>query len=497
MGKLQNTTCKANIFDSDLNHKYLHFRRTKIVATLGPASSSLASIKGLIKRGLDVVRINFSHGTIEQHLQTIQTVREASVAMKKEVAILGDLCGPKIRVGKFKGGSVLLKDGQVVTLTVKAVLGEDGLIPCQYKGLVKEAQPGHQVLLDDGNLELKITEKKGDVLIAKVICGGILKDHKGLNLPDTAMSVPALTAKDRQDALACIKADVDYLALSFVRKPQDVMALKRIIQSHNSKISIIAKIEKPEALANIEGILEVSDGIMVARGDLGVEMAAKKVPFIQQTLIKACIEHKKPVIVATQMLESMIEHARPTRAEVTDVSSACLAGADAVMLSAETASGKHPMEALQSMDEILREAEAYQFFSLGGRFGEPSWDRHLDCVQDAINVAISQLSRDLHVKCIVVATRDGNTARNVAASRPAAPVLALTHNRTTLRKLQLVWGAVPMLVDEGLDARQSLSIAQRFMTSQGLASKGDHLLLVAGRGSMANETNSIALYEIE
>lgn len=344
MARRNSPAARRSPFDLDLNHKYLHFRRTKIVATIGPASNSAAMIRRLVKAGVNVFRINFSHGEAAEHLTTIALVRRVTKSLGVSVAVLGDLCGPKIRVGIFKDGAVTLKDGSTVSITVQDVVGDSTLIPSRYKGIVREASVGHQILLDDGNLELKIVGKHGDRVEARVIQGGVLKNNKGMNLPDTVMKISALTDKDKSDALWCIKAGVDYIALSFVRRRQDIADLRRHLARHGSRIPIIAKIEKPEALENIEAIIGAADGIMVARGDLGVELPAKKVPIIQNKLIALANQHCKPVIVATQMLESMIEHARPTRAEVTDVSAACMAGADAVMLSAESAAGKYPLK---------------------------------------------------------------------------------------------------------------------------------------------------------
>ena len=341
MVKKKKVANEAKSFDLGLNHKYLHFRRTKIIATIGPASSSPAIIRRLILTGMNVARINFSHGKAEEHARTIRMIRKTARELRAPVAILGDLCGPKIRVGLFEGDSVELAEGADVTLTVEPVKGTRSLIPCQYQRLPEEVSVGDHILLDDGNLELEVVSRAKKTVQARVVRGGVLRNKKGMNLPDTKLDIAALTAKDRSDAAVCIAEKVDFIALSFVRRAQDILDLKRLLARKSADIAVIAKIEKPEALENINEILAAADGIMIARGDLGVELPAKKVPFIQDKLIETCIMHRKPVIVATQMLESMIEHARPTRAEVTDVSAACLSGADAVMLSAETAAGRY------------------------------------------------------------------------------------------------------------------------------------------------------------
>jgi pyruvate kinase len=486
---------KSDLFDLDLHHKYLYFRRTKIVATIGPASSSPAMLKKLIENGLDIARINFSHGKAEDHLAIIKLIRKISGQLKKPVAILGDLCGPKIRVGEFKNGSITLKDGAIVTITTKNIIGSEGLIPSQYKNLVREVVAGHSILLDDGNLELKVMKKYKDRVEARVIHGGILKNKKGMNLPNTKLRIAALTEKDKNDVLYCIKGKVDYVALSFVRKPTDIMDLKNWLKKHKSDIPIIAKIEMPEALTNIRGIMELADGIMVARGDLGVELPAKKVPIIQNKLIQIANKMNKPVIVATQMLESMIEHSRPTRAEVTDVASACLAGADAVMMSAETASGKYPLETFATMDSILRETEAYQFFSRGGKFNNAVHDDNGNLL-DAIGVAAAQLSRDLMVHCVFVLTASGYTARIVSSDRPAAPIMALTHNEAVARRLHLLWGVYPQLVKKNMSTHESLAFGERILLDMKLAKKDDFVIMISGLRDMGAKATAIMVHKI-
>jgi len=483
-------------FSLGLKHKYLYYRRTKIVATIGPSSSSPAMIRTLIKKGLNVARINFSHGKAEDHLSTIRLIRKISAQLRMPVAILGDLCGPKIRVGRFKGDAITLKDGSRVTITVANVVGDETLIPCQYKRLVAEVKVGEHILLDDGNLELKVLGKAGGRVQARVLRGGVLKNNKGMNLPDTKMNIPALTAKDRKDALYCIRGGVDFIALSFVRKAKDIEDLKGLLRRNKADIAVIAKIEKPEALANIEAIIRTADGIMIARGDLGVELPAKKVPFVQSTLIEACISLRKPVIVATQMLESMIEHGRPTRAEVTDVSAACLLGTDAVMLSAETAAGKFPSEAIETMDAILRETESYQFFARGGHFRDPVSHRE-EGVQDAVSSAIAQLSRDLMVRCIVVETRTGRTASVISSDRPSSPIITLTPSEQVLRRLQLFWGVVPLLIGgRRFAVEKSIATAEKFMMGRKLAKPGDYMLMVRGIGYKKTDIQSITVHQM-
>jgi pyruvate kinase len=488
-------TTERTPLEIDLNHKYLYFRRTKIVATIGPATNSPVMLRRLIEGGLDVARINFSHGEAKDHLATMRRIRHIAADCGKTVAILADLCGPKIRVGEMRDKGVMLKEGSAVTITVNPVLGTERLIPSQYRGIVREAKVGETILLDDGNLELTITAKAGDALTARVIRGGLLKSHKGMNLPDTKLSVRALTAKDKQDVLTCIRGDVDYLALSFVRTGKDVQGLKRFLAQHGASIPIVSKIEKPEALAHIGQIVAESDAIMVARGDLGVELPATKVPLIQNRLIQIANGANKPVIVATQMLESMIEHGRPTRAEVGDVAGACLAGADAVMLSAETAAGKYPLESFGMMDSILHETEAYQFFTLGGRFRKATEDVQND-LQEALGLATAQISRDLMVRCIFVLTRTGYTARIVSADRPAAPILALTPSEAVMRRLNLLWGVYAHQIKDALSQDEYLAYGERLIKRKGLAKPGDFIIMLSGLGGKNIATNTIVVHQV-
>jgi pyruvate kinase len=479
----------------DLGHKQLHFRRTKIVATIGPATSRSEMLRRLIDAGLDVARINFSHGDPDAHLATMRRIRQIAADRRKTVGILADLCGPKIRVGEMGDTGVVLREGAAVTITAKPVLGTDRLIPSQYRGIVREAKVGETVLLDDGNLELKITAKRADALTARVVRGGLLKSHKGMNLPDTKLSVRALTAKDRRDVLTCIRGAVDFLALSFVRSGRDVEDLRRFLARHGASVPIVAKIEKPEALAHIDEIVAASNAIMVARGDLGVELPARKVPLIQNRLIQIANAANTPVIVATQMLESMIERGRPTRAEVGDVAGACLAGADAVMLSAETAVGKYPLEAFAMMDSILRETEAYQFFTLGGRFQKAA-EELKDHLQEALGVATAQISRDLKVHCIFVLTRTGYTARIVSADRPAAPIIALTPSEAVMRRLSLLWGVYAYKIPATLSQEDYLAFGEKLIASKGLAKRGDFFIMLSGLGGKNIATNTIVVHQV-
>ncbi len=481
--------------DADLGYNHLIYRRTKIVATIGPASSSEQRLKQLIKKGMNVARINFSHGDPADHVKLIRKIRKTARAMNTCVTILADLCGPKVRVGVFKDGAIRLKERENISITCRNVTGDTGLIPSRFKGLVRQVRPGERILLDDGSMELKVTGKSGNSVEATVIRGGTLKDNKGMNLPDTRMNIPALTVKDRHDVNHCIKADADYIALSFVRRAQDIIDLKNVLKRAGADIRIIAKIEKPEALDNIEQIIGLSDGIMIARGDLGVEMPPQKVPLLQNRLISLSNRQNKPVIVATQMMESMIEQSRPTRAEVSDVAGACMAGADAVMLSAETASGKYPVEAVAIMDTVLRETEAYQFFNQGGRFRKAGREE-TKTLPGILGIAVSQLSRDLMVRSVFVQTKSGDAARMISANRPAAPVFALTHSKKVFRRLHLLWGVNPLLVPRKISHCRYVTLAEDTIKKRKMGKKGDYIILLSAFSRVRCSTYSIDVHQI-
>jgi pyruvate kinase len=463
-----------------LERELLKRRRTKIVATVGPASANAAVLAELIQAGVNVFRLNMSHGDHAGHRKAYALIREAASKAAVEVGVLADLCGPKIRCGLFEGGRAELQTGSTVTVTTRDVPGHAQLIPSQYQGIVRDVQPGSRILLDDGNLELRV-EKVGTELLCTVVQGGVLKDRKGINLPDSNVSAPSLTDKDRADALFALALPVDFLALSFVRRASDIRELRDLIDANSgSGIAIIAKIEKPQALEEIEGILDAADGVMVARGDLGVEMPAETVPVIQSELIELARSHHKPVIVATQMLESMIANPRPTRAEVSDVSTAVMAGTDAVMLSAETASGAFPVNAVKTIDRVVRQAEAYLWKHGAFRFvsHQPKVEPPLE-LSDAVARAAAQLSRDLRVRAIFVMSRTGLTARIVSTSRPAAPVIAVSPDERTSRVMQLLWGVVPSAASPEAWANPE-ELARRLVQQYGLGENGGHILRVSG-----------------
>lgn len=458
----------------------LQWRRTKIIATLGPASDSPEMISKLVDAGVDLFRLNMSHGDQETHRKTVRRVRSAAKAAGRHVAILVDLCGPKIRVGKFESGSILLKNGSEVTVTTRRVTGKPELIPSQYKSLHKDVKPGERILLDDGNLALRVLEVKGTEVICKVVEGGVLSDHKGMNLPNSKLSTTALTAKDRSDVRLAVEADVDFVALSFVRQARDVQQLLKYLKRLGSGIPVISKIEHPDGVANIDDILEESYGIMIARGDLGIELPAEKVPLIQRELVQKARQKGIPVIIATQMLESMMTHSRPTRAEVTDVAGAAMLSADAAMLSGESAAGKYPLKAVQIMDRILREVERHQWQeghfaieSIAGRRQKTHF------VRESMAHAAVQLTHDLEVEAIIVPTDTGTTARIMAAHRPLPPAVGVCSDIRICRQMALHWGIVPVYENKAR-TRNWRTVCMHIAKQCRLGESGHDILLVSG-----------------
>ena len=457
----------------------LVFRRTKIVATVGPASSSEATIGALIEAGVNVFRINLSHGTHAAHGAAIALIRQVAQRLGTPTAILADLCGPKIRTGKFHGGSVELLAGNTVTVTSAEVLGDANMIPSQYAALAQDVLPGNRILLNDGAVELRVVEVRGHEVECLVVAGGVVGDHKGINLPGAKVSAPSLTAKDRDDAVFALAADVDFIALSFVRSGDDISALRAIVDAAGSAAGIIAKIEKPEALVNSEDIINRADGIMVARGDLGVELNPEQVPLAQSQLITRARALNKPVIVATQMLESMITNARPTRAEVSDVSFAVASGADAIMLSGESAVGRFPVAAVQMMDRVARQTEAYYWHAGLAFQGAQAPAAAPLTFGDAVASATARLVTDLRAHAVMVISVHGMTAATISAARPAAPVVAISSELQTCRRMSLMWGMIPHYVDS-VGAENPNQIARRVARELGLAKEGGFVVMVRG-----------------
>jgi len=461
-------------------NKYLHWRRTKIIATLGPASSTKTLIGQLIDEGANIFRLNMSHGTHDNHRLVFNRVREVAKEKNQPIAILMDLCGPKIRVGQFENGSIELVKGEQITVCCTTEIGRPGLIPSQYKTLYQDVKPGDRLLLDDGKFELKVISITEQQVMCQVIYGGLLKNNKGLNLPDSTISTTSFTTKDKHDAKLAMELGTDYLALSFVRTEQCITLLKQFVERDGKSIPVIAKIEKPEAVSHIDRILAVADGIMIARGDLGIEMPAEQVPLIQQKLINKARFHSKPVIVATQMLESMITSSKPTRAEVGDVATAALSSADAVMLSAETASGEFPVLAVDIMDNILREIEAYQWYQ--GLFGCSEFERLTNANfsdRKAVANAAQSLAQELKLQGIFIPTKTGTTAKILSSYRPSAPLVGISYHEHICRQLSLNWGVVPILIEEQA-THDWQSLCNQVAGICDLVEVNDRVLLVAG-----------------
>jgi len=446
-------------------------RRTKIVATLGPATGDEATIAALIQAGTNVVRINASHGTAELRAQWIDAARRVAARSDSPVAILLDLQGPRIRVGDLAAPRELKPRQDVVFAPEDVARGDE--LPTTYDGLATDARVGSRILLNDGLLSVEVTAVEPPRVRARVIDGGILTAHKGMNLPGVQVSAPALTEKDREDVQDALKIGVDYLALSFVRRPEDIEELRGLVRGATK---LVAKIEKATALDNLEKIVATSDAVMVARGDLGVELPFEQVPLVQKRLISEANHQGKPVITATQMLESMVNHPRPTRAEASDVANAILDGTDAVMLSAETAVGKYPVEAVRAMDRIIREMERHPLRLREERRRETEGVH----TEDAIAWGTYAVARMLKTPLIVTLTKGGFTARKVAALRPPVPILAVTTEAPTYRQLALVWGVIPVLVDRvpGYDAM--LTVVRDLILRRQYAKRGDCIVMTAG-----------------
>jgi pyruvate kinase len=458
----------------------LKHRRTKIVATLGPRSREPPMIRALIEAGVDVFRVNMSHGTQAEHAETIGHIRRIASTLGAHTAILADLCGPKIRTGRFASSPLTLATGAEVVVTTRDVVGDASLIPSQYERLAADVRPGDRVLVNDGAVELEVLDVDGSEIRCHVAAGGPIGDHKGINLPGVRVSAPSLTDKDRADAAFAVAQGVDFLALSFVREAADVESLRALVDASPHRPAIVAKIEKPEALHNSLAIIAVADAIMVARGDLGVELPPEQVPLAQQQLIRQARRLDKPVIVATQMLESMITSARPTRAEVADVSHAVASGADAVMLSGETAVGQHPVETVGMMARIARQTESWQFRTRpdGGRTHvDPGHGTH--SLGDAIASATAQLVADTAARAVVVISMQGVTAATISAARPDAPVVAVARDEGTCRRIALMWGTLPVL-DPEAGSENPNTVARRVAQRLNLAQPGEHIVLVRG-----------------
>ncbi|CAC5345046.1 MULTISPECIES: pyruvate kinase [Planktothrix] len=471
--------------------KPLH-HRTKIVATIGPASKSPEIIRQMVNAGMNVARLNFSHGSYEDHAEMVGLLRQVSKECNAPITLLQDLQGPKIRIGQLPSVEIELVEGELLTLVpLDNFENQANTVPIDYPYLAEEAEPGAQVLLDDGLLELKIEEIQGNAVKCRVIEGGILKSRKGVNLPSLILRLPSLTEKDQQDLDFGISQGVDWVSLSFVRRAEDVQALKALlIEKGASDIPVMAKIEKPQAIANLESIINECDGLMVARGDLGVEMSPEKVPLLQKQIIRMCNQKGIPVITATQMLDSMIHSARPTRAEASDVANAIIDGTDAVMLSGESAVGKFPVKAVQMLSRIASDVEPEIEFK--------NYPPVMSDETHALSEALNTIDKVLNLHCIVAYTSTGYTAILAAGERPKVPVIALTPNLKVYHRLNLVWGVKPILLEHQVDSFEGLiDLAQTKLLEGPLAQIGDKILIIGGVPTKkAKGTNFLKIHTI-
>jgi pyruvate kinase len=452
-------------------------KKTKIVATLGPASSDKEILRQMFEAGVNVCRLNFSHGAYEDHAAVVKTIRELNEETGLNVAILADLQGPKIRTNEMENNGVELINGSEVLIVTEKVLGTAQKFSINYADLPKDVTPGERILLDDGKLALEVISSDGSKEIkVKVIHGGILSSKKGVNFPNTKISMPSLTSKDLLDLQFALEQDVDWVGLSFVRSARDIIELKHIIAGEKRKAKVIAKIEKPEAIDDIDAIIKESDGLMVARGDLGVEIPYQNVPIIQKMLISKCITNAKPIIVATQMMESMITNISPTRAEVNDVANAVLDGADAVMLSGETSVGKHPVEVIKTMSNIVREMENFEGIYNKEELPERDQSRF---ITDSICFNACRLSQRVESNAILTMSFSGYTAYKIASQRPKAPIFVFTSNKNILTQLNLVWGVRAFYYDKHISTDHTIADIKYLLKKEGLLAQGDLVINVA------------------
>jgi pyruvate kinase len=464
-------------------------KRTKIIATIGPASSSEAVIAKLIRAGMDVARLNFSHGERTDHKKRIRLIRQEAAKAGKQIAIIQDLQGPKIRVGVVEHDAVTLRRGDTVTVTTRHVTGTSSMFSVTYPRLIKELKIRETILIDDGRIELTVIKKEANSLRCRIIRGGVLKSHKGINLPGSRLSLPSLTHKDREDLLFGIEQGIDYVALSFVRSAGDIENAKRFLRTIGAEIPIIAKIEKPEAVQNLDAIISAADGIMVARGDLGVEMPPEQVPLLQKKIITACNKAEKPVITATQMLESMIESPQPTRAEASDVANAILDGTDCVMLSGETAAGKYPVQAVEVMARIAVQAET--------SLSPVPADGDIAGVGESVAHAACRAAEEQQAKAIVTFTQSGTTALLVSKHRPTVPIIAATPFEKVARRISLYWGVMPVIVRTRQTTDDMIAAVEDAMLGRKLVKQRDLIVITAGVPiGEAGSTNMMKIHRV-
>jgi pyruvate kinase len=473
-------------------------RRTKIVATLGPAVDDPDTLRAALAAGIDVVRLNFSHGTPDEHLERLERVHAIGEKLGRNIGSLGDLQGPKIRLGEVPGEGVDLPDGSEVTLVAGVEeLDEidDGVggtvLPVVYPGLAEDVDPGALVLMDDGLLRLVVSRVEGDHVIARVVAGGLAKSRKGVNLPGVSVSADTLTPKDREDVATMVELGVDWIALSFVRRPDDVAEVREHIRASGGDQPIIAKLERPEAVENLEAIVDMTDAVMVARGDLGVEIGPERVPAIQKRMIELSNSEGKPVITATEMLDSMIRNPRPTRAEASDVANAIFDGTDAVMLSGETAAGQHPVKAVRTMARIIEVAE-----SSTERIHQSAETTHELDVPRIVAKAAQQVAYDLKAKAILVFSISGSSIQLVSKRRPAVPIIGLTTTETARRRTALMWGTEAALVPQKDTSTALIGAAEDVCLRGGHAQRGDHVVIVSGQPGGHGGTNRVLVHRL-
>jgi pyruvate kinase len=473
-----------------------NFQKTKILATVGPSSNNYSTLLGLVKAGVDAFRLNFSHGTHEDHLKVFEYIQYINKKYKTNISILADLQGPKLRVGEIENGKMPLKKGDILTFVNEPCIGNSEKIYMSYNQFAQDVKVGEKVLIDDGNVQLLVKETNGtDEVKLEVLYGEFLSSRKGVNLPQTNVSLPSLTEKDLRDLDFILNYDFNWIALSFVRSPKDIYDLRKRIQARNSRAKIIAKIEKPEAIENIDGIIEATDGVMVARGDLGVEVPMQRLPTLQKMIVERCIKKAKPVIVATQMMDSMIKNPTPTRAEIIDVANAVIDGADVVMLSGETAMGIHPIKVVESMNDIIAEAEKMD--SVYYKHLTPS-EKSDSFLSDAICYNACRIARQVDAKCIIGMTKSGYTAFMVSSYRPRQSIFIFSSDENMLNTLSLVWGIRCFYYDKYTSTDDTIKDVQNLLVESGHLKKGD---VVINTGSMPlherKKTNMLKISVIE
>lgn len=472
-------------------------KRTKIVATIGPSSREEEVIRQMIRNGMNVARINFSHGDHETHGENIDRIRRIAQEENAVIAILCDIQGPKIRIGKVANEPLSLRIGDKVTFTLDDVPGENGIISLPHPEFMRDIKVGTQLLLDDGNLELNVVQTTARGLISEAVVGGLLTSRKGVSAPNARLTLSAITDKDRADIEFALKKNAEYLAMSFVRSEEDIRELRWLIRHLGGEVAVIAKIEKHEALENIESIIEISDGIMVARGDLGVETPAEEVPFHQKRIIRLCNAVGKPVITATQMLNSMVENPRPTRAEASDVYNAILDGTDAVMLSNETAAGKYAVIAVETMARIAIIAEQGLWANRSSHAVQNPNVEGKQAISDVISQSTCQIAEALNLKAIVTSTLTGYTTLRVAKERPRTRILCVTPNEMTHRRMALVWGVLPLLIPEFRTIDEMINTVVDAAEQAELVKTGDGLVIIAGVPfGIGGQTNFLKIHTV-